>query len=169
MRHFALAFAFVFLSAVATAQTTVTLSSTINLGAVAGAAKYQVQMQTDIGNQLAVSDPATNDPDGDKIVDVTPAANGTGAVGIAVWLAGKGAGNYLIFARSVDANGIAGPWSAAVAVTYGGPPAPPVTISALLNLLENSYALLPAREDHARFFRVLRDFLPSSRRRAGFV
>lgn len=110
-------------------STPVTLGSTINLAAVPGAAKYQVQMQTDLGTIIPTSDPATNDPDGDKIVDITPAANGSGSIGIDVWLAGKTAGNYQVFARSVDSNNIAGQWSAALAVVYGGPPAPVVTIS----------------------------------------
>ena len=140
---------FVFFLATSTvsAQTAVTLDTTIELGSVSGADRFQVQLQTDLGVLVATSDPATSDPNGDKIVDVPLAGNGTGSIGLDVWLTGKGPGNYLVFARSVDANNIAGPWSAGEAITYGGPPAPPVTFGAMaFAALVGAYVLRRKRQ-----------------------
>ena len=87
-------------------------------------ASYQVQVENDItGLPVIPFDPPTNDPDGDKIVDVPKAGGLTSEVSLAIFLTGQNTGSYTFQVRSVDSNGNVGAW-ASLAISYDPPPPP---------------------------------------------
>lgn len=122
MKNLALVFALVLFAAPAWAQpVTVTVTDTVEWDNV-NAASYEAQLQDGVGTVLTITlDPATNDPDGDKIVEIASDPDGVSQVSLALWLTGRALGSYTIFVRSIDANGNGGSWIP-LALTYAGPP-----------------------------------------------
>jgi len=109
----------------------INMTSLFRWGIPPGAVSFKLRVLNSVNNPVAISDPATNDPDGNGFVDVLvddPDEDGFQTIPVDIWLTGQPLGLYKFKVKALDSNGNAGTEEGADD-TYGAPAIDPATLS----------------------------------------
>ena len=109
----------------------INIASKFRWGVAAGAASYKLRVLDSLNNPITISDPATDDPDGDGFIDVPasdPDGDGFQEIEVSKWLVGKPLGLYKFKVKPLDINGNAGT-EVGLNDTYVSPSIDPTTLS----------------------------------------